>query len=119
MRASVEDRRGDAREMTYKKRKSSRRRRRQRRGTGMGLVTVAVLAICFVLLYNSKQMKKEIRTYEATVSQLEDQIEAQKEQNTLLTQQEEYINSDEYYKELAREKLGLAHPDDIIFQKSE
>ena len=32
---------------------------------------------------------------------------------------EEYMNSEEYYKELAREKLGLAGADDIIFKKSE
>ncbi len=119
MRASEKKRRANNRDMADKKRRSGRRRKKRRHGTGMGLVTVAVLAICCVLFYNSAQMKKEISGYETTMSQLNDQINAQKEQNTLLKQQEEYINSDEYYKELAREKLGLAHPDDIIFQKSE
>ncbi len=119
MRESMENRRRVSRDRTDKKRRSSRRKKRRIRGTGMGFVTIAVLAICCGLFYNSTQLKKEIRGYETTMSQLEDQIEAQKEQNTLLKQQEEYINSDEYYKELAREKLGLADPDDIIFQKSE
>lgn len=119
MRASDENKRGKARDMEHKKRKSSSRKRRRKLRTSVGLVAMAVLPICFVLLYNSRKMSKEIRGYETTISQLNDQIDAQKEQNILLTQQEEYINSDEYYKELAREKLGLAHPDDIIFQKSE
>ena len=36
-----------------------------------------------------------------------------------LEEKSNYMNSDEYYKELAREKLGLADSEDIIFKKSE
>ena len=41
------------------------------------------------------------------------------EGDTLWSISEEYMTSEEYYKELAREKLGLAGSNDIIFKKSE
>ena len=53
------------------------------------------------------------------MAELQTQIEEQTELKAALENKETYMNSDEYYKELAREKLGLAGPDDIIFKKSQ
>ena len=50
-------------------------------------------------------------------TRLQEQIDEQKEIRQGLDEKSEYVNSDEYYKELAREKLGLANDGDIIFKK--
>lgn len=53
------------------------------------------------------------------MEELQEQIDEQNEVKAVLENKEAYMNSDEYYKELAREKLGLAGSEDILFKKSD
>ncbi len=46
---------------------------------------------------------------------IEQQIEEQRERYIELLQEREYMKSDQYIEELAREKFGLVKPGEIIF----
>lgn len=81
------------------------------------MIACVVLILCVVLMYNSFKLNEKLNGYRTTVEELQDQIEEQNEVKAALENKEAYMNSDEYYKELAREKLGLAGSDDIIFKK--
>ncbi len=66
-------------------------------------------------MYNSSKLKEDLAADRAVVDELQVQIDEQKEMKAALEEKSNYMNSDEYYKELAREKLGLADSEDIIF----
>ena len=99
-------------EMARKSRKRSNR-------SGMAVIACVVLIFCIVLMYNSVQLNERLTADRAVAESLQEQIDEQNERKTALEDKEEYMNSEEYYKELAREKLGLAGSNDIIFKKSE
>lgn len=82
------------------------------------MIACVVLILCVVLMYNSVKLNEKLNGYRASVEELQEQIEEQNEVKAALENKEAYMNSDEYYKELAREKLGLAGSDDIVFKKS-
>ena len=82
-----------------------------------GFVSPILFILCVVLVYNSHQMNLRLAEYEQAQTELEEKIDEQKEIKQALEEKADYINSDEYYKELAREKLGLADENDILFKK--
>lgn len=97
--------------------KTVKRKRKQRNRSGMGIIACVVLIFCIVLMYNSVQLNDRLTEDKATVIMLQEEIDEQLEVKAALEQKEDYMNSEEYKLELAREKLGLAGPNDIIFKK--
>lgn len=85
----------------------------------MAVIACVVLIFCIVLMYNSVKLNDRLMEDQAVAESLQEKIDEQNERKTALEEKEEYMQSEEYYKELAREKLGLAGSDDIIFKKSE
>lgn len=97
----------------------ARRRKRRSNRSGMAIIACVVLIFCIVLMYNSAKLNERLMEDQAVAESLQEKIDEQNERKTALEEKEEYMQSEEYYKELAREKLGLAGSDDIIFKKSE
>ncbi len=97
--------------------KRAKKTRTKKDRKGKGLIAAVVLILCVVLVYNSHQMNLRLAEYEQAQTELEEKIDEQKEIKQALEEKADYINSDEYYKELAREKLGLADENDILFKK--
>jgi len=97
----------------------ARRRKRRSNRSGMAVIACVVLIFCIVLMYNSVKLNDRLMEDQAVAESLQEKIDEQNERKTALEEKEEYMQSEEYYKELAREKLGLAGSDDIIFKKSE
>ena len=85
----------------------------------MAIIACVVLIFCVVLMYSSVQLNERLMEEKAVAESLQEQIDEQNERKAALEEKEEYMQSEEYYKELAREKLGLAGSNDIIFKKSE
>ena len=90
------------------------RKRRNNRG-GMAIIACVVLVFCVVLMYNSSKLKEDLAADRAVVDELQVQIDEQKEMKAALEEKSNYMNSDEYYKELAREKLGLADSEAVSY----
>lgn len=98
--------------------KASKQRRKSNR-SGMAIIACVVLIFCIVLTYSSVRLNERLAEEKAVSESLQEQIDEQNERKAALEEREEYMQSEEYYKELAREKLGLAGSNDIIFKKSE
>ena len=97
----------------------ARKRRRRSNRSGMAIIACVVFIFCIVLMYNSVQLHERLTADQAVAESLQEQIDEQNERKAALEDKEEYMTSEEYYKALAREKLGLAGSNDIIFKKSE
>lgn len=90
---------------------------RQSNRSGIAIIACVVLVLCIVLMYNSSKLKEKLVSDRMIVQELQSEIDEQKEMKAALEEKSDYMNSDDYYKELAREKLGLAEENDIIFKK--
>lgn len=74
-------------------------------------VLFVVLSVQLVRLYQKNQAY--IRQEEEYARELEQEKEKQKE----LSDYEEYIHSEEYVEDTARQKLGLINPNETIFRE--
>ncbi|QUI20823.1 septum formation initiator family protein [Vallitalea pronyensis] len=92
------------------KKKSYRRKKRAMLFATLVLMLLTVVVsiqITSLYTYNKKQEKEKLA--------LERQIEEERERYIELLQEREYMKSDAYIEELAREKFGLVKPGEIIF----
>lgn len=81
--------------------------------------------ICFVLIFlsvvlgiSSISLRARNENYKQQEAELEAQIKEQEERTEEIKEFEEYVQTDEYIKDVAEEKLGLVDPDEILFKPS-
>lgn len=99
-----------------------RRRRRSRRGgnrKGMIGISAVVLVLLVSLSVQSNTLKQKNAGYAKQQEQLEQQIDAQEKRTKEIQELEEYMQTDEYVAEVARDKLGLVYGDEILFKPEE
>ncbi len=63
---------------------------------------------------NAFQLRAKAKEYQAQETELAEQIEEEKARSAKIDDLEEYVGTDEYVEEIARDKLGLVHENDII-----
>lgn len=83
----------------------------------------SILAVCGVLLLlmavvsvNSVTLKAQEEEYQVQISELESQIKDEKSRTKQIDKLEEYVGTDEYVEDVAKDKLGLVHENEIIFK---
>ena len=84
--------------------------------SGMGFVIATVLVLFAVITYNkigldakNKELHEEKAKYEKQLSKLEEESER-------IEEYRDYVKSDENIENVAREKLGLVYPGDVVFE---
>lgn len=99
------------------------RRRRQKRLRQPGMYKSSMLAVSFVVLLlvivlsvNAVTLKAKDKAYQAQEQELKRQIEEEKERAEEIDKLEQYVGTDEYVKEVAKDKLGLVNEGEIIFK---
>lgn len=94
------------------------RARRQRRSSIISLVIsgiiVAIVAVFF--FFGRQNLAAKNQEYIARREQLEQQIEQQKDVQKYLEERTKYVQTKKYIEEMAKSKLGLVYPDEIIFR---
>ena len=112
--------------MARSEQKKSKTKRSKGSRSGIVMISGVVLIFCVILTYNSFGLRERIQENatvvqeNATVVQdLQSQIDEQEKTHEELVQESEYINSDDYNEEIARDKLGLVHDNEIVFQKED
>lgn len=84
----------------------------------------SVLGICGVILLlvavvsvSSMSLRAKNQSYIEQEAELEVQIQEEKERTEEIEQMEEYIGTNEYIEQTARDKLGLIYENETIFKR--
>lgn len=93
--------------------------RKLRRRTGFKTIAIVVLLICIIVSYKRIALNEVSANYIKRESNLEMQIEQQKERSTKIKEKKAYMQTKKYIEDVAREKLGLVYEDEIIFKADE
>ena len=96
-------------------------RRRRRHGKKMNRFTIfcaLILTLVFgsIFVYKISVLKTQSREYSEQLEQLKEQRDEQKARDAELDEFEDYVRTDEYVEDVAREKLGLVYSDEILFK---
>lgn len=103
--------------MAYKggKKRRTSRRKRMGRFTVTGVIILA-LVLCSTMAYKYSGLKTQEKEYARQIANLKKEKKEADKRAEELKEYEEYVKTDEYVEEVAREKLGLVYKDEIIFE---
>ena len=91
------------------------RGKRQNR-LGMFLVSVVVVMLLVVVSVNSFLLKQKQDTYKEREAELDELIAAEEQRTTELEELRKYTQTQAYIEEVAKQKLGLVKPDEILLK---
>ena len=100
--------------MARRKKRTSRRKRISR-FTVFGIIVLSVV-ICGTMAYKYSVLKTQEKEYSRQLAGLKKEKKEADKRAEELKEYEEYVKTDEYVEEVAREKLGLVYKDEIIFE---
>nr|WP_295305414.1 septum formation initiator family protein [uncultured Blautia sp.] len=80
-------------------------------------ISLIVLILMLSLMAQSRDLQESLAGYETRAEALSQQIEDEKARTEEIEALKEYMLTDEYTEEAAREKLGLVKENEIIFQE--
>lgn len=91
--------------------------REKRKRTGIITVSAAVIILCGVLLINSYRLSNQLDEYAGVEASLQEQIKEQMQESEDLDKESEYVKTEDYIEQIARERLGLVKKNEIRFEK--
>lgn len=97
-----------ARRVAYRKKRQNK--------FGMFLVTSVIVMMLVVVSVKSVELKQKLSTYEAKENVLKEQIAEEEKRTEEIEEYEKYTQTKKYIEEVAKDKLGLVHDDEIIFK---
>ena len=81
------------------------------------VATIGVIAVFAVVLISGQiRLSAKSKVTNAKLSALQQEMEVQRQRTEKLQERKEYTQSREYVEEVAKNKLGLIYPDEIIFR---
>ncbi|MDO4294654.1 MAG: septum formation initiator family protein [bacterium] len=100
-----------------------KRKTKTRDGRGANRITLigaigVVLILGVVVQIRMVDLKKTEIEYEDRVKILESRVAAESQKADELTQEETYVQTKEYIEKMAKERLGLVYPDEILLKPS-
>ena len=78
-----------------------------------------VLVVCAVLTYSKGQAEEKENLLKGTKEEKKTELQSAKERQEELKEEAAYRQTKQYIEDLAREKLGLVKPDEIIIREEE
>ena len=79
-------------------------------------ISMVVLLLAGAVFFASNSLRSKNKEYAQQEAELKEQIAAQEERSKEIEEYKDYMQSDEYVKQEAREKLGLVMPGEIVFE---
>ena len=77
------------------------------------LMLVGVMSIQIVSVYGRNQ------SYQAQEEELQSQLESEQARQKELEEYKKYVNTKEYIEQIAKTKLGLVYPNEVIYKEKE
>lgn len=93
--------------------------KKAKRKNGLKIIAVTVLVLFAVITYSSVQLQAEKRALEKKKSELEEELQTERERSEELENQRAYMQTVKYIEEIAREVLGLVYPEETILRPEE
>lgn len=84
---------------------------------GMLGIVLVVLMLLVVLMVKSRSLESTLAVYNARAATLEQEIENEKTRTQDIDEMKEYMLTDEFTEQIAREKLGLVKDNEIVFEE--
>ena len=83
----------------------------------LGLFVIALVVVLFLgsMFHGSIKLEARLASYDSRAESLEEQLSREKERTKEIDALKEYMKTDEYTEEVAREKLGLVKAGEIVF----
>ncbi|MCH5272277.1 MAG: septum formation initiator family protein [Lachnospiraceae bacterium] len=87
--------------------------------TGLRLLLLVVLVLCVVLGRSKSEAAAKEKELARQKAVYEERLLLEEERQRLLEEESAYRQTKQYIEELAREKLGLVKPDEIILREED
>ena len=94
-------------------------RRKKQNRMSMILITIAVIVLTIVVGYSVYNMKIELDENKEKIESLNKEYAEEEKRKEEIAEYQKYTQTDEFVEDVAREKLGLVHDDEIVFIKEE
>lgn len=94
-------------------------RRRKKNRFGIGFIFLTVLVLFVAITVKKDELGARYDELQKEKAKCEKEYENLNKEKEDIEEYRDYVNSDEYIEEIARKKLGLAYPDEIIFEPNE
>lgn len=91
---------------------------RQNRRTMLG-ITLVVLVLMIALLVSGQRLSAKIEEGENRITELTEQTAEEEQRTDEITELSEYMKSDEYAEQVAKDKLGLVKDGEIVFREAD
>lgn len=80
------------------------------------LISAVILLLVAVVTINGVSLQSKEKEYKAQVEELKSQLAEEEAKADEIEELEKYVGTDEYIEEIAKEKMGLVYPNEIIFK---
>ncbi len=91
-------------------------RKGRRKKSGMAIIVVTVLVLFVIITYKKIDLDSRCSLLKEEKAKYEKQLDKLNEEKDNLESYKEYVYSDENIERIARERLGLIYPDEIVFE---
>ena len=82
-------------------------------------ISLIVLVLLLSLMVQSRDLKESLAGYETRAEALSQQLEEEQARTEEIKELKEYMQTDEYAEQAAREKLGLVKDNETVFKKQQ
>ena len=84
--------------------------------SGMSMIVITVLVLFVIITYKKIDLDNRCSLLKEEKAQYEKQLDKLNEEKDSLESYKEYVYSDDNIERIARERLGLVYPDEIVFE---
>lgn len=98
---------------------NNKRLQERRYKRSMHIIVCVVIVFTLTLGVSSITMQAQDTEYNDLIELLEEQLEFEEQRTRDIVEYEELTATDDYIEEIAKEKLGMAYPDEIILVTKE
>lgn len=90
--------------------------RLQNHKRSVAAISLIIFLLGAVIFAQGMTLREKNKAYKAQEAELMAQLDEEKERSEEIDALKEYVGTDEYIEDVAREKLGLVHENEILFR---
>ena len=80
-------------------------------------IALVVLVLLGGLMHESRNLRERLAVYDAKAATIEQEIENEQARTEDIDKLKEYMQTDEYVAEVARDRLGLVKSNETVFEE--